>query len=959
MTTSDPIALISTDALAHDTQSEQIRLLYRNAPAGITVNILSALVVTMVLWHHAPVSLLTSWALAVVLVALLRVLLVQRYRRSINSNTDLSQWAVLFSIGAACAGGLWGAIGLVSPHYLDLTYQLFVAFAVGGLAMGALAMSGVFMPAYLAFMLPSLLPLSYGFFAQDNSTHVAMSLLTLVYAAALYLMGRNANKSIVQSIRLTKERTTLIDTLRNAYENARTSNQKLADEIGERRRVEAELRNKAALYRGMFERNKAVKLLIDPTSGVIVDANPAASDYYGYPLSTLKGEKIQNINILPSDRVLERMAWATTGRRERFEFEHRLASGEIRDVEVYSGPIQFHGRQLLFSIIHDITDRKRAERSLQKMHDQLERRVQERTAELAASNARLHQEIEDRKQAEHALLEEKERAQVTLHSIGDAVITTDAKGIVEYINPVAEAMTDWPLTEACGRSLDTIFRIIDEQSGEDIQNLAARCLREGRTIGLTENATLISRSWQKHAIRASAAPIRDWEGVAFGVVVAFSDISETRQLAELLAHQATHDALTDLVNRREFERRVAHALVGARRFGTQHALCYLDLDQFKLVNDTAGHVAGDTLLRQIANLLMQKIRSRDTLARLGGDEFGLLLDNCPLDNAFDIAKSLVGTVRDYRFLWKERTFQIGVSIGVAPISVDSEDTGQLLSQADVACYTAKDQGRNRVHVYQLKDSEPARRHTEILRAAELRDALEKDRLRIYCQPIVPLALEHRTATHYELLLRLQDTEGKIVLPGSFIPPAERYGLIGAIDRWVVRTAFNQLGNGSGALPSTLITINLSGHSLSSAEFLEFVMHQFDDTNVAAEKICFEVTETAVIHNFNQAMRFITNMKERGCYFALDDFGSGVSSFSYLKRLPVDYLKIDGSFVQNILTDSADLAIVAAITQVGRTMGTKTIAECAETDAIVNQLEQLGVDYAQGYALGYPLPIELH
>jgi EAL domain-containing protein (putative c-di-GMP-specific phosphodiesterase class I) len=335
------------------------------------------------------------------------------------------------------------------------------------------------------------------------------------------------------------------------------------------------------------------------------------------------------------------------------------------------------------------------------------------------------------------------------------------------------------------------------------------------------------------------------------------------------------------------------------------------------------------------------------------------LDNCPLDNAYEITKTLVSAVRDYRFLWKDRTFQIGVSIGIAPISADSEDTGQLLSQADVACYTAKDQGRNRVHVYQLDDSEPARRHTEILRAAELRDALEKDRFCVYCQPIVDLASKHRNTTHYELLLRLRDAEGKIVLPGSFIPPAERYGLIGSIDRWVIRTAFTQLGNGSDVLPAALITINLSGHSLSSAGFLEYVMRQFEKSNVPAGKICFEVTETAVIHNFNQAMRFITEMRARGCRFALDDFGSGVSSFSYLKRLPVDYLKIDGGFVQNILTDSADLAIVAAITQVGRTMGTKTIAECAETNAIVNQLEELGVDYAQGYALGHPMPIKLH
>ena len=397
--------------------------------------------------------------------------------------------------------------------------------------------------------------------------------------------------------------------------------------------------------------------------------------------------------------------------------------------------------------------------------------------------------------------------------------------------------------------------------------------------------------------------------------------------------------------------------MGTRKYGSQHALCYLDLDRFKVVNDTAGHVAGDTLLRQIANLLMQKIRGRDTLARLGGDEFGLLLDNCPLDNAFEIAKTLVVAVRDFRFLWEQHTFQIGVSIGVAPITAEVESIAQLLSQADMACYTAKDQGRNRVQIYQLEVSDSARRQTETIHAAELSEALKDDRFCVYYQPIISLSTQHQDVEQYELLLRLRDTEGKVMLPGSFIPLAERSGLIGSIDRWMVHTVLHQRTIGFYDSSATQFTINLSGHSLSSVDFLEFVIRQFQKTKFPSEKICFEVAESAVIQNFSQAIRFMTEMKGRGCRFALDDFGSGVSSFSYLKSLPVDYLKIDGSFVRNMVTESADYATVAAIVQFGHTMGIITIAVHAETEIIVKYLKGLGVDFAQGYAFGSPEPLE--
>ena len=355
-------------------------------------------------------------------------------------------------------------------------------------------------------------------------------------------------------------------------------------------------------------------------------------------------------------------------------------------------------------------------------------------------------DVTDRKQAEEALFEEKERALVTLHSIGDAVITTDAKGTVTYLNRVAEGLTGWLSADAQGLSLDTVFRIVDEETRKPVVDPVSRCIGEGRIVGLGNHPVLISREGEEHAIEDTVAPIRGRGARLLGTVLVFHDVTEARRVARQMAHDATHDALTDLVNRREFERRLEHAFVGAKEHDFRHALCYLDLDQFKLVNDTAGHAAGDELLKQVRGLLRGKFRGRDTLARLGGDEFGLLLDNCSVKRAVKIAEMVVATLRDFRFSWKGRTFHIGVSVGVAPVTADAESSAQILAQADVACYAAKERGRNRVRVYQKDGAEPPRQHREILRAATLPGALEEERFRLFSQPIVPLSKDGETPT---------------------------------------------------------------------------------------------------------------------------------------------------------------------------------------------------------------------
>jgi diguanylate cyclase (GGDEF)-like protein/PAS domain S-box-containing protein len=560
-------------------------------------------------------------------------------------------------------------------------------------------------------------------------------------------------------------------------------------------------------------------------------------------------------------------------------------------------------------------------------------------------------------QTQQSLLSEKERAQITLHSIGDGVITTDSSGVVEYLNPIAEALTGWRQADAIGRPLSEVFCLVDEQSRQRISDPAARCLEAGRAVAPTGHNLLVSRDGREYGIQGSAAPIRDRDEHVIGVVLVFKDVTETRRMTRQIAHQASHDSLTGLVNRREFEHRLNRAVKTARESGCHHALAYIDLDQFKVVNDSAGHAAGDALLKQMSNVLDSNVRGRDTLARLGGDEFCLLLENCRLDKAAEIAEALLAAVRATPFAWQQRTFSIGASIGVVAITPLVISSEQALSYADAACYMAKHAGRNRVYVYRAQDeAESHRQPGEIMRAAELADALEHGRFSLYCQPVMALSAESEPPLHYEIFLRLTDRRGEALAPGLIIAAAERYGMMAAIDRWVINAAFKAYRAAFASQPGASIAINLSGDSLSDDGLIATVARGLADSHVPAQCVCFEVTETAAIRNLEKAADMMTAIKQFGCRFALDDFGSGISSFSYLKHLPLDYLKIDGSFVTNMLQDPVDCALVAAINEVGHVLNITTIAECAENENIVAELKRLGVDYAQGFALGRPVPL---
>jgi len=563
-------------------------------------------------------------------------------------------------------------------------------------------------------------------------------------------------------------------------------------------------------------------------------------------------------------------------------------------------------------------------------------------------------DITERKLYEEALFREKESAQITLQSIGDGVVTTDSKGNVQYLNPVAEDLTGWKLDDAVGSSIDEIFRGFHEETCEPVENPVTVSMRRNRSTKSVRPTLLIRRDGNELYIESTAAPIRDANGNVLGGVLVFHDVSEARELNNKLSFHASHDSLTHLVNRAEFEKRLERALRSAKAKEASYALLHLDLDQFKIVNDACGHSAGDEMLRQVSALLKAKIRWRDTLARLGGDEFGVLLESCTVDEAMRTAETLREAVNEFRFIWDDRTFRLGVSIGVVPILPGSDDVASLISAADSACAAAKEGGRNRVYTYEETDIDLMRRRKEMQWAARINNALEENRFELFRQTIQPLQPGLPTGAHYELLLRMRDENGTIISPELFIVAAERYGITPSIDRWVISHAFRWLVSEADERERlALCSINLSGQSLADEKFLPFVIDQFRISGLTGERICFEITETAAIASYSQANRFINALQELGCKFALDDFGTGLSSFGYLKHFPVNFLKIDGSFVKEILHDPIDREMVRSINEIGHLTGKQTIAEFAENAEIITMLRGMGVDYAQGYGVEEP------
>ena len=563
--------------------------------------------------------------------------------------------------------------------------------------------------------------------------------------------------------------------------------------------------------------------------------------------------------------------------------------------------------------------------------------------------------------SEVALSIEKERAEVTLHSITDAVVTVDINEHISYINPAGEKLLGINEKYIVGKEFKQIFNIVEENTGSTIEDLLHECFLTGEIIHLPEHSSLITKDDAVVSIEASIAPMKSDTGDLMGAVIVIQDVSHTRRLTRQLSYHASHDLLTGLYNRRKFEEHLEEILNSVWEQDQHHSLLYLDLDNFKIVNDTSGHVAGDELLKQLPTLFNEVLRSGDVVARLGGDEFGIILENCGLKQASNIADKIRQRVKSFRFSWDDRSFDIGVSIGVLGIDSDSSNISQVLSSADVACYAAKHSGRNRVHVYEPSDELVSERYGQMHWTARILKAIEDNRFQLYQQPIVGVSDKNRN--HLEILLRMIDEDGSVILPGAFMPAAERYGLMPKLDRWVIHEVFKFMGRNDPSDPvkntDRVFAINLSGDSINDGELLSFILDEKDRHNVSLTNVCFEITETVAISNLSKATLFINELKNYGCKFALDDFGSGLSSFAYLKNLPVNYLKIDGGFVKDISRDEIDRAMVESIQQVGKVMKLTTIAEHVEDEPTLTVLKEIGVDFVQGFHLGRPEAVDTH
>jgi len=560
--------------------------------------------------------------------------------------------------------------------------------------------------------------------------------------------------------------------------------------------------------------------------------------------------------------------------------------------------------------------------------------------------------------SQKALFEEKVQAEVTLHSIMDGVITTNSNNIIQYLNPVAERLVGLSLNQFKDMNLNDAIKLVHEDSGEHVTSPTVACLKKRQVEVLENHSALIRNDGKAIPIEATAAPMRDDKDKVIGAVMVFQDVSHERKLSRQLSYQASHDMLTGLYNRRMFEEQLEAVLLNVGAEDRHHAMCYIDLDQFKIVNDTCGHVAGDEMLRQLSEVFKSCMREGDTLARLGGDEFGLLLENCSLKQATQVADKLRQSVKEFRFAWQDRSFEIGASVGVVAINADNMELATILASADMACYAAKDMGRNRIHVYEPSDAMLSERHGQMHWAGRITKALEEHRMVLFQQPIVGIKERELPIKHCEILIRMRDEEGIIVRPDTFIPAAERYNIMPTVDRWVISQVFEYMASTACVGMDNVVAINLSGTSLADDDLLDYILGMAEKHQTDLKRVCFEITETAAISNLAKATQFIRSLKSKGCWFSLDDFGSGLSSFAYLKNLPIDYIKIDGSFVVDMINEPIDRAMVDAIVRVGHVMKVQVIAEWVENDETLKLLKEMGVDYLQGYHLGVPKEVQL-
>ena len=650
----------------------------------------------------------------------------------------------------------------------------------------------------------------------------------------------------------------------------------------------------------------------------ILYANPQFANLMGCSVQELIGRRLEDlvppdVRELVADNMRRRLAAEPAA--ERYEIDLAGVGGQNARLELSSWVVDYEGERALLIVGVEVLPTQ----TLQSLQDAVAR----------------------------------SRSRRALDAMSEALITTDVDGRVDYINPAAARLMGVAAEDTVGSMLEDLASVADEADRKLLAEPVRQALVGGSALNLGRRALVIRQAGgPEHLIELSASPIHMETGETIGAVVVLHDVTEVRGMARQMSYQATHDALTGLVNRREFERRLQEAVDTAHRGDGAHVLCYLDLDRFKAINDTSGHVAGDAMLRECAKILRDAVRDSDTVARIGGDEFGMLLVGCPLEKARQIADDVCRSVNEFRFVWKDKIFNVGISIGLVEIARDSGTTEELLAAADSACYVAKRQGH--VSVYSARDEVLARTTGEFQWLQTLQAALRDSRFELYCQPIVAAFAANDEGPAMEVLVRLRDDSGQHLAPIEFVRAAERYRVMVLVDRWVVQTTLTAMGRGAITLAAKRsVAINISGQTLQDGQFLEFVVECFDSTGANPAQVCFEISENAVMANLEQARRFIGVLHGMGCRFALDDFGSGLGSFANLKNLAVDYLKIDGSFFKNLARDTVNQAMVTAMIRLARSLNFKVIAEQVEDASALDAARRMGVDYLQGYAIGRP------
>ncbi|MFN2309451.1 MAG: EAL domain-containing protein [Gammaproteobacteria bacterium] len=901
-------------------RAAQTALAYTQAGSSLIGAIAVLLFYTYVLHDILPRLQLGLWSAGAFLVYAARYMLVRGYLRTPENERGRHPWPAWFLLGTFMTGLLWGASAvLLLPEY-SIAHQAFLIVGVTGLGAGAVVSHAALRGAPQAFIVPALLPYGLQLIVSGDGVQQMLGSVVLMFMVVLVVSALTMYQFIERSLRLGLENERLLLSLNGAKERAEALNDELRSEIDERRLAEQRIRASRQELTRILDNLQDMYFRID-LDGRVVQVSPASSELLGYSPDELVGADIADL-------------FCDRAELSRFMQQLEREGGSLRSFEA--------------QVRHRDGSEIWVSENARYYHDE--------TGAVAGIEGTSY-DITRLKRTQAELNAEKERALVTLAAIADGVIATDAEGLVDYINPVAETLTGYEATRALRRPLAEVFRVIDEDTRQLAEDPVRQCLRSRGTYRIPGHPVLLAVGDQaEYSIEARIAPIYDEQAHVTGTTLVFHDVTELRGLAREMTYQAAHDMLTGLVNRREFELRTEAAIQTARREGLMHALCYLDIDQFKVVNDTCGHVAGDELIKQLSAHLLGRIRESDTLARLGGDEFGVLLEACPLGKAVEIAEELRVLVHSNRFEWDTHRFDLGVSIGVVAITPDSGSLAEVLSAADSACYVAKDQGRNRVHVFDVDDSALLEHHSHMRWVPRLQGALDADHFVLYCQRVDPVGTADGRVSYHEVLVRMLEDD-TLIAPGVFIAAAERYHLMPAIDHWVVTHTLQMLARRTQWGAHDVFAMNLSGHTLGDEPFLEFVIAEIERTQVDPKHLCFEITETAAVANLRAAQHFIHTLRRYGVAFALDDFGSGLSSFAYLKRLPVDYLKIDGRFVKDMVTDTMDYAMVEAINQLGHIVGVRTIAEFVENAEILARLEHLGVDYAQGFGLHVPEPLE--